>query len=230
MSTLNEIAHEGQHVWGIKSEFLNLVRPILWRRGYSSTKATRETNFVVDVLKFSELGLGWYQILGSGPTSNEAGGNYSSKGFPAEKNAPSPAFKLNMRRRNHHHQPVACIADYYVRSTHTRPTRAQENLNILERYAVVSRLGQMVLLHIAVAWLMKTRSIIFTRISQTYRSVFWQKFARQHLWQKFGRQPAASAEGWGGALSGVSLPWFPATVCLLVQLVMKQMPNHIQFN
>ena len=71
----------------------------------------------------------------------------------------------------------------------------------------------MVLLHIAVAWLMKTCGIIFTRISQTYRSVFWQKFARQHLWQKFGRQPAASAEGWGGALSGVSLPWFPATGC-----------------
>ena len=105
-------------------------------RGYSSTKATRETKFVVDVLKFLELGLGWYQILGSGPTSNEAGGNYSSKGFPAEKNAPSPAFKLNMRRRNHHHQPVA---DYYVRSTHTRPKRAQENLNVLERYRQLSQ-------------------------------------------------------------------------------------------
>ena len=201
-------------------------------RGYSSTKATRETKFVVDVLKFLELGLGWYQILGSGPTSNEAGGNYSTKGFPAEKNAPSPAFKLNMRRCNHHHQPVACIADYYVRSTHTRPKRAQENLNVLERYRQLSQdwVKWFCFLYVAVAWLMKTRSIIFTRISQTYRSVFWQKFARQHLWQKFGRQPAASAEGWGGALSGVSLPWFPATGCLLAQLVMKQMPNHIQFN
>ena len=126
ISTLNEIAHDGQHVWGIKSKFFYLVWPNTGR-GYSSTKATRETNFVVDVLKFLELGPGWYQILGSGPTSNEAGGNYSSKGFPAEKNVPSRAFKLNMRRRNHHHQPVACITDYYVRLTCTCPTCAAKS-------------------------------------------------------------------------------------------------------
>ena len=39
---------------------------------------------------------------------------------------------------------------------------------------------------------METRNTIFSRISYTCRSVFWQKFAGQRLWQKFGRQHAAS--------------------------------------
>ena len=90
-----------------------LVWPSNGGNGYSSTKATRETKFVLDGTKFLEI-FGMASNSWNWSDRPMGGGGNSTKGFPEEKNVPSQAFKLNTRRRNHHHQSVTCIIYHHV--------------------------------------------------------------------------------------------------------------------
>ena len=73
---------------------------LCWIGSISQNSSVRQTQICTG----DKIYVGWDQILGTSPTIRPVDwGSYSTRGFPAEKNVPSQPFKLNMRRRNHHH-------------------------------------------------------------------------------------------------------------------------------